>query len=171
MIDPEVQNSSGYFKDPITKEDLSVDTPRVIPASLENGKFQWPMVLSSDGENLLKIVFRYFTDEEKQLYNEYRGRPTSSERQPRKKVEPQKQQEPEEPAPTVVTYTEDNTDDPLAILMLLAECDTQYGVSFINGNMYCLVGKRGTGKYYHIRRELIPDDEWHRIYEAYYPEA
>lgn len=168
MIDPEVQNSSGYFKDPITKEDLSVDTPRVIPASLENGKFQWPMVLSSDGDQLLKIVFRYFTDEEKRLYNEYRGRPTSSERQPKKTVEIQQEDEPE---PTVVTYTEDNTDDPLSILMLLAQCDTQYGVSFINGQMYCLVGKRGTGKYYHIRRELIPDDEWHRIYEAYYPEA
>ena len=71
--DPEVANSSGFFKDPVTKEDLSVDTPRVVLCKLENGKFTWPCVLCSDGTQLLKIVYKYFTDEEKLLYKQYRG--------------------------------------------------------------------------------------------------
>ena len=72
----EVKNSSGYFKDPKTFEDFTPDTPRIIPCKLENGKFQWPMVATSDA-NLVKIVYKLFTDEEKLLYKQYRGYDTS----------------------------------------------------------------------------------------------
>lgn len=34
-IDPAYGNSSGYFRDPVSGEELSVDTPRVVPCSLE----------------------------------------------------------------------------------------------------------------------------------------
>ena len=51
-VDPRFGNSSGYFKDPISEEEFSPDTPRVVPAALENGKFTWPCVMQSDGEKL-----------------------------------------------------------------------------------------------------------------------
>ena len=73
MIDTRYANSSGYFKDPVTGEDLSVDTPRVIQCELRDGKFIWPQVAVSDGSALIKIVYKYFTEEEKSLYKQYRG--------------------------------------------------------------------------------------------------
>lgn len=72
-IDPRFGNNSGYFKDPSNGEDLSPDTPRVIPCSFENGKFVWPQVSFENGD-MGKIVYKLFTDEEKDLYKEYRGR-------------------------------------------------------------------------------------------------
>ena len=89
--DPAYANSSGYFKDPGTGEDLSVDMPRSVACELRDGKFIWPQVEVSTGENV-KIVYKYFTDEEKQLYKEYRGRGSGSStprtpRQPKVKGE------------------------------------------------------------------------------------
>lgn len=73
MIDTRYANSSGYFKDPVTGEDLSVNTPRVVQCELRNGKFIWPQVAVSDGSGLIKIVYKFFTEEEKDLYKQYRG--------------------------------------------------------------------------------------------------
>ena len=172
-FDPEVANSSGYFKDPVTKEDLSVDTPRIIPCSFENGKFTWPCVLSSDGNQPLKIVYKYFTDEEKELYKAYRGRPSGSS-QPREhkpkepKVKEVKEPEQEEQVtlrsePEVVVKHSEESCASMNTLILLAECDTSYGVSFINGIMYGLVGKKNDNKIHHIPRSCIPDEEWERL--------
>lgn len=165
--DPEVANSSGYFKDPVTKEDLSIDTPRVIPCSFENGKFIWPCVASSDGSQILKIVYKYFTDEEKELYKAYRGRPSSGEPRQRKPKEPKEQvtlrlEEPVHKPEVVVKHSEESCASENT-LELLAECDTSYGVSFINGIMYGLVGKRNDNKIHHIPRSCIPDEEWERL--------
>ena len=165
--DPEVANSSGYFKDPITKEDLSVDTPRVIPCSFENGKFTWPCVASSDGNQLLKIVYKYFTDEEKDLYKAYRGRPSGGEPRQRKPKEPKVQESEEQVTlksePEIVIKHSEESCASMNTLVLLAQCDTSYGVSFINGIMYGLVGKRGDNKIHHIPRSCIPDEEWDRL--------
>lgn len=171
--DPEVANSSGYFKDPITKEDLSVDTPRVVPCSFENGKFTWPRVASSDGNQLLKIVFKYFTDEEKALYNAYRGRPSGGEPRQHKPKEPKQVQEVKKPEqeeqvtlrsePEIVVKHSEESCASADTLILLAQCNTSYGVSFINGIMYGLVGKRGDNKIHHIPRSCIPDAEWDRL--------
>ena len=79
-VDPAYGNSSGYFRDPTNGEDLSPDTPRVIQCELKDGKFVWPQVAAADGSMLLKIVYKYFTDEEKELYKQYRGRGSSSPR-------------------------------------------------------------------------------------------
>lgn len=172
-IDPRYGNSSGYFKDPITEEDLSPDTPRVIPCSFENGKFTWPCVAQSDGGQLLKIVYKYFTEEEKALYKAYRGRsPSGSERKPRepkpakpvKSAKPVNIDEPEEPK-QVIKYAEDSATS-LKTLETLAQCDRLYGVSQIAGVTYALVGATGSRVVYHIPRACIPDAEFERLNEG-----
>lgn len=172
-IDPRYGNSSGYFKDPITEEDLSPDTPRVIPCSFENGKFTWPCVAQSDGGQLLKIVYKYFTNEEKELYKAYRGRSSSgSERKPRepkpakpvKSAKPVNIDEPEEPK-QVIKYAEDSATS-LKTLETLAQCDRLYGVSQIAGVTYALVGATGSRVVHHIPRACIPDAEFERLNEG-----
>lgn len=171
-VDPRFGNSSGYFKDPITGDDLTIDMPRAVPCSFENGKFQWPMVLRSDGEEFLKIVYRLFTDEEKALYKAYRGRPDTGESKPRKPRSPSGSKQEQE---TVEQHLED-TDQEITVtkynptdvatpetLLLIAECDTMYGISNIGGLMYAMIGKLGEGTIYHIPRSLIPDDDFDRI--------
>ena len=168
-IDPRYGNSSGYFKDPITEEDLSPDTPRVIPCSFENGKFTWPCVAQSDGGQLLKIVYKYFTNEEKELYKAYRGRSTSSsERKPREPkqakpsvAKPVKIDEPDEPK-QVIKYAEDSATS-LKTLETLAQCDRLYGISQIAGVTYALVGATGSRVVHHIPRACIPDAEFERL--------
>ncbi len=171
-VDPRYGNSSGYFKDPITEEDLSPDTPRVVPCSLENGKFTWPCVAQSDGSQLLKIVYKYFTDEEKELYKEYRGRSGSSPghsqvRKPKEqkaKAKPTKTDESEEPK-QVIKYSKESATS-LKTLETLAQCDRLYGVSQIAGITYALVGATGSNKVYHIPRGCIPDAEFERLNEG-----
>lgn len=172
-IDPKYGNSSGYFKDPITEEDLSPDTPRVIPCSFENGKFTWPCVAQSDGGQLLKIVYKYFTNEEKELYKAYRGRsPSGSERKPREPkparpsvAKPVKIDEPDEQK-QVIKYTEDSAAS-LDTLKTLAQCDRLYGVSQIAGVTYALVGATGSHVVHHIPRACIPDAEFERLNEVW----
>ena len=171
-IDPRYGNSSGYFKDPITEEDLSPDTPRVVPCSFENGKFTWPCVAQSDGGQLLKIVYKYFTDEEKELYKAYRGRSSSgTERKPREPKQPKQHKvkaietdEPDEPK-KVIKYSEESAAS-LETLQTLAQCDRLYGVSQIAGITYALVGVTGSNVVHHIPRSCIPDAEFERLNEG-----
>ena len=171
-VDPRYGNSSGYFKDPITEEDLSPDTPRVVPCSFENGKFTWPCVAQSDGGQLLKIVYKYFTDEEKELYKAYRGRSSSgSERKPREPkpakpsaAKPVKIEDPDEPK-RVIKYAEESATS-LKTLETLAQCDRLYGVSQIAGVTYALVGATGSRVVHHIPRSCIPDAEFERLNEG-----
>ncbi|MBR6135565.1 MAG: hypothetical protein IKQ22_03675 [Clostridia bacterium] len=163
-VDPRYGNSSGYFKDPVSEEDFSPDTPRVIPAALENGKFTWPCVMQSDGEKLLKIVFKYFTPEEKAMYNAYRGRSSSSEPKVRKPKEPKptKSESSDEEPKQVVKYDPDSAVT-LKTLETLAQCDRIYGVSQIAGITYVLCGSYGSNVVHHIPRSLIPNDEFDRL--------
>ena len=171
-IDPRYGNSSGYFKDPITEEDLSPDTPRAVPCSFENGKFTWPCVAQSDGGQLLKIVYKYFTEEEKELYKAYRGRSSSgTERKPREPKQPKQQKvktvetdEPDKPK-KVVKYSEESAAS-LETLQTLAQCDRLYGVSQIAGITYVLVGATGSNVVHHIPRSCIPDAEFERLNEG-----
>ena len=164
-VDPRYGNSSGYFKDPITEEDFSPDTPRVVPCSFENGKFTWPLVAQSDGEKLLKIVFKYFTPEEKALYNAYRGRsPSGTERKPREKKEKVSVK------PDVTEYNDRQVlkYDPesatsLKTLETLAQCDRCIGVSQIAGITYALCTSYNSNVVHHIPRSCIPDAEFERL--------
>lgn len=168
-VDPRYGNSSGYFKDPITEEDLGPDTPRVIPCSFENGKFTWPCVAQSDGGQLLKIVYKCFTEEEKDLYKAYRGRSSSgSERKPRAtkqpKAKPVKTSDSDEPK-QVIKYSEESAAS-LETLQTLAQCDRLYGISQIAGITYALVGASGSNIIHHIPRSCIPDAEFERLNEG-----
>lgn len=163
-VDPRYGNSSGYFKDPVSEEDFSPDTPRVIPAAFENGKFTWPCVMQSDGEKLLKIVFKCFTPEEKAMYNAYRGRSPSSESRARKPKEPKpvKSESSDEEPKQVIKYDPDSAVT-LKTLETLAQCDRIYGVSQIAGITYVLCGSYGSNVVHHIPRSLIPNDEFDRL--------
>lgn len=186
--DPAYANSSGYFKDPGTGEDLSVDMPRSVACELRDGKFIWPQVEVSTGENV-KIVYKYFTDEEKQLYKEYRGRGSGSSaprqpKQPKKKGEPHLDPEtgeivydaPEESTPaTPVVHKKEAQPDPAdaevefvvstpATQELIASCDRILGISQIAGISYALLVKdNNTHKIYHVPRSLIKEEDMRRL--------
>lgn len=166
-VDPKYGNSSGYFKDPVSGEDITPDTPRAVEAALEGSKFVWPCVMRSDGEQLLKIVFRAFKPEEKALYNQYRGRSPSG-REPKQTAKPVKKEKEkvkvsDEPM-QVVKHTEDSA-AALKTLETLAQCDRIYGVSQIAGVTYVLCGNGGN-VIHHIPRACIPDDEFERLNEG-----
>lgn len=168
-VDPAYGNSSGYFRDPITGEDLSVDTPRAVPCSFENGKFTWPCVMQSDGERLLKIVYKYFTDEEKDLYKAYRGKPAGESR-PRKPKEPKETGSSsgvkESSVPVgerkLVRFDSEacTTEDTENIIK---ECDLCLGVVQAGGLSYAMLTKKDGKTVYWVPRALIPDDEFRRM--------
>lgn len=164
-IDPAYGNSSGYFKDPISGEDLTVDTPRVVPCSFENGKFTWPCVMRSDGEQLLKIVYKCFTEEEKELYKAYRGRSSGSTPRERKPRSPSgKTEKPkEEPKEMIIQKYSEESATSLKTLQELASCDRLYGVSNICGIQYVLCGSYNSNVVHHIPRSCVPDDEFERL--------
>ena len=163
-VDPRFGNSSGYFKDPISEEEFSPDTPRVVPAALENGKFTWPCVMQSDGEKLLKIVFKYFTPEEKAMYNAYRGRSSSGGTRTRKPKEAVsvKPETTEYNDRKVIKHNPESATS-LKTLEILAQCDRCIGVSLISGIYYALVTSYNSNVVHHIPRECIPDDEFDRL--------
>lgn len=189
--DPAYANSSGYFKDPGTGEDLSVDMERSVPCELRDGKFIWPQVTVSTGESV-KIVYKYFTDEEKQLYKEYRGRPSGSStpRAPRQKkgeahLDPVTGEvvydAPEEstPAPRPVRQKQEYNDPANAEVEfvddgesvasentkeLIASCDRIIGCSQIAGITYALLTKDSNKyKVYHVPRALLTSADMERL--------
>lgn len=162
MVDSSVANSSGYFKDPVTKEDFSIDTPRVVECKFENGKFTWPMVMTSAGEPV-KIVYKYFTDKEKELYKAYRGR-SGSGTSVRKPVE-KKLPEPVKKTETVKKETGYNKESAVSktIEDIIAHCDMYLGVSYIDGVAHSIITKRGTATQWHIPRSLIKDSDMKRL--------
>ena len=190
-FDPAYANSSGYFRDPGTGEDLSPDMPRSVEAALIDGKLIWPQVTVSTGESV-KIVYKYFTDEEKQLYKEYRGRGpgSSTPRQSRQKkgeahLDPETGEvvyaEPEAsaPAPRPVRQKQEYNDPANAEVEfvddgesvasentkeLIAECDRIIGVSYIAGMSYALLTKdKAPGKVYHVPRALLTNADIERL--------
>ena len=189
--DPAYANSSGYFKDPGTGEELSVDMPRSVECELRDGKFIWPQVTVSTGESV-KIVYKYFTDEEKQLYKEYRGRGSGSStpRAPRQKkgeahLDPVTGEvvydEPEEstPAPRPVRQKQEYNDPANAEVEfvddgesvasentkeLIASCDRIIGCSQIAGITYALLTKDSNKyKVYHVPRALLTSADMERL--------
>lgn len=187
--DPAYANSSGYFKDPGTGEELSVDMPRSVECELRDGKFIWPQVEVSTGESV-KIVYKYFTDEEKQLYKEYRGRGSSEPRAPRQPRAPKNKGTPHlDPATGEVVYDEPEetvtskrveptmpdtnkevefigTEDCAASANtkeLIASCTRLIGVSRIAGLSYALLTKDEGNKIYHVPHALLSEEDIRRL--------
>ena len=166
----EVKNSSGYFKDPVTFEDLTVDTPRVVKCEVTaEGKFIWPQVQVSDG-SLVKIVYKFFTDEEKQLYKEYRSHDgkravTRTKKQKSFNLNTEAEvttQVSDEPATDEVVYDEDAAASQKA-LALIACCDRIPGCSKVSNVTYALLTCNGSNKTYYVPRALISNEEMYRL--------
>lgn len=169
-IDPAYGNSSGYFRDPVSGEDLSADTPRVIPCSFENGKFTWPCVMRSDGEALLKITYKCFTDEEKDLYKAYRGGSPSGTRAPRKQKDPNVVSMDRKEAKSVTPIAERSLvrHDKESVMLdetakVICDCDTLVGLVQVSGLTYALITKKDSNVVHYVPRKLMPDDEFNRI--------
>lgn len=169
MANDEFHNSTGYFKDPGTGQDLTGDEPRL--ATCHPGEpFNWPMIALSDG-NIVKLCSRLWNADEKQCYKEYRngGTCVKSERKPREPREPRepkqsinKQVNEEELEKQVVKYSEESVAS-IQTLAILAECDRCIGVSQIAGITYALITKHGSNVVHHIPRSCIPDAEFDRL--------
>lgn len=178
----EYKNSNGYFKDPVTFEDLSPDTPRVVQCSIDaSGKFIWPQVAVSNGD-IVKIVYKLFTDEEKDLYKQYRGRGTgeSKPRAPRQvkkemqldpqtgelievaveKPKPVKQVKPKQEPMIGYDVEAVASEQTLAVI---ANCDKLIGINQMAGITYALLCAGDSHKIYHVPRALINDAEMTRL--------
>ncbi len=176
----EYKNSNGYFKDPVTFEDLSPDTPRVVQCSIDpSGKFIWPQVVVSNGD-IVKIVYKLFTDEEKDLYKQYRGRGTgeSKPRAPRQ-VKKEMQLDPQtgELIEVMVEKSKSVKQKPAEMhasydieavasaqtLAVIANCDKLIGINQMAGITYALLCAGNSHKIYHVPRALINDTEMSRL--------
>lgn len=163
MANDEYHNSTGYFKDPSTGQDLTGNEERIV--TCKSGEpFAWPMIALSDG-SVVKLCSRLWSVNEKQCYKEYRNGGTSvkAERKPKElKSKPEPKVESVNDPDIVIKHNK-NSSTSLQTLALLAECDECWGVSYISGIMYGLVSKHGSNKVHHIPRSCIPDAEWDRI--------
>lgn len=166
MVDPRYGNSSGYFKDPITGDDLSPDTPRVVPCELRDGKFVWPMVLRSDGEEPLKIVYRYFTDEEKELYKQYRGRGTNTGHS---QVRSKKQKQIQERQPPKEVSIENKIVHKPALAVseqtrkIIEDCDQYLGCLQTDGVYYGMLSRKDSSTTYMVPLDCIDQAEMTRL--------
>lgn len=157
-IDTSVANSNGYFKDPVTKQDLSASMPRVIKAGIEDsGKFIWPQVQVSNG-TVVKIVYKYFTEEEKQIYKQYRALGKS-------KVHvsvpvPVVHKEQVTSTSTVVGHSQVRYDTEAACsapsAALIKECE-MIGTEQIAGLTYAKLIKGNPNKIYYVPRALVKE--------------
>lgn len=161
----EVKNSSGYFKDPVTFADLTVDMPREVAAAVtEEGKFIWPLVKVSDG-SLVKIVYKLFTDEEKALYKEYRshdGKRKTVRQSKKPEVSYSPSGEDISKVPDEIAYDDEAAGSAHA-LALIASCDRIIGVSQIAGLTYAMLTCNGSNKIYYVPRRLIDNDNMYRL--------
>lgn len=160
--DPRWQTSEGtYFKDPCSGADLTPATERVKKCELTNeGKFIWPRVLVNDGEEV-KIAFRLFTNEEKQVYRQYRNRG--------KEIHGAHSHVEEGEAYTKPVYTPKPSLPVLgsapagSTLAWIRNCDKVYGVWLFDNITYDLLGMEGYSGYQPIARSLIPREDRERL--------
>lgn len=162
VFDSRWQTSEGtYFKDPGSGADLTPATERVKKCKLTNeGKFIWPRVLVNGGEEV-KIAFRLFTDEEKQIYRQYRNRGKEIQRA-HSHVEEDKLQAksayiPKPSLPVLGSAPAGST------LAWIRNCDKVYGVWLFDNVTYDLLGMEGYSGYQPIARSLIPREDRERL--------
>ena len=155
QVDISVANSNGYFKDPVTKQDLSANMPRVIKAGIEDsGKFIWPQVQVSNG-TVVKIVYKYFTEEEKQIYKQYRALGKTKVHVPAPVVKEQVTEAPSVKGHSQVRYdTEAACSAPSAAL--IKECE-MIGTEQIAGLTYAKLIKGNPNKIYYVPRALVKE--------------
>lgn len=162
VFDSRWQTSEGtYFKDPGSGADLSPATERMKKCELTiEGKFIWPRVLVNNGEEV-KIAFRLFTDEEKQIYRQYRNRGRVQASNQEKTREIQGAHSHVEVAkvsmPVLGSAPAGST------LAWIRNCDKVYGVWLFDNVTYDLLGMEGYSGYQPIARSLIPREDRERL--------
>lgn len=167
-FDPEVSKAGPvFFKDPVTKEDLSVDTPRV-NSSVPGGDWIWPTVRASNGEEI-KILYSLFTADEKIAYKEYRvrgsakvdGSPSAKKvKNEKPKVDNKYNDETSEAVQETaepVTYDETSAVS-FTTKQLLAKVDKFLGCSYLAGLTYAVFTVKGSREQYHIPRACVPNE-------------
>lgn len=168
--DPSVANSNGYFKDPVTKQDLTGNEPRVVQCAIEDsGKLIWPQVKFSDG-SVGKIVYKLWTAEEKAIYKQYRS--LSKQKVPPTKKEPAHSQMEEKPS---IQTEEVMLHDAMyekcskgsvasgAMLAYIKSCNEHLGVWEYDGITHDLLSVKGSNKYMPVPRVLIPKEDIERL--------
>lgn len=175
-FNPEYQTSEGtWFKDPVTKADLTPATPRDVQVSLTpEGKFIWPKVTLQDGQ-LVKIAFRLFTDEERTVYKMYRSKGKSTQKPAQEAgahshvvatdtdiIRSNHVETSEHTAVVVHKHIEAGTPSTTTI-KCLSDCDCTFGVWNFDDTVYEMVGKRGTASYTPVPRSLIPREHRERL--------
>ena len=162
VFDSRWQTSEGtYFKDPGSGADLSPATERVKKCELTaEGKFIWPRVLVNGGEEV-KIAFRLFTSEEKQIYKQYRNRG--------KEIHEAHSHVEEGEVHTKPVYASKPSLPVLgsapagSTLAWIRNCDKVYGVWLFDNVTYDLLGMEGYSGYQPIARSLIPREDRERL--------
>ena len=169
VFDPRWQTSEGtYFKDPSSGADLSPATERVKKCELTaEGKFIWPRVLVNGGEEV-KIAFRLFTSEEKQIYKQYRNRGKEIHGA-HSHVESAHNNVEEGETHTKPAYAQKPSLPVLgsapagSTLAWIRNCDKVYGVWLFDNVTYDLLGMEGYSGYQPIARSLIPREDRERL--------
>lgn len=169
VFDSRWQTSEGtYFKDPGSGADLSPATERVKKCELTaEGKFIWPRVLVNGGEEV-KIAFRLFTSEEKQIYKQYRNRGKEIH-EAHSHVESTHINVEEGEVHTKPAYAPRPSLPVLgsapagSTLAWIRNCDKVYGVWLFDNVTYDLLGMEGYSGYQPIARSLIPREDRERL--------
>lgn len=165
-------NSNGYFKDPLTGDWLTGLEPRSVNIAItETGSLIWPEVKISDGSSV-KIVYKLWTDEEKQVYKQYRSTPKQ-----RKTVTAKVNKADDYPVkPVSAVYVDYKNIDMREMEYdydsacsanakeLVEKCDDLIDVVQIAGLTYARMVIRGDQKkIYCVPRALITDEQMRRL--------
>lgn len=161
-FDPEVANSGGFFKDPVTKQWLTGNEPRVVEGHIdEKGKYVVPQIKLSDGSTG-KLVFRFWSKKEKELYDIYR-KGAKAKKEMQQKEEPQQQQQ------EVVTHSHVEQDKygpdaaSKTVLDVIKKSNISYGVWIFDTIKYDLLGVSGNKSYTPVPRSIIPVEDKLRL--------
>lgn len=162
MVD-EFKNSTGYFRDPETGEDLTGNEERIV--TCKSGEpFAWPMIALSSGE-LVKLCSRLWNQDEKQCYKEYRNGGTSVKSK-KVKYTQQKLDFAEKPkkvnipmAEKIVIKYDVNSAVSEDTVSIVESCNQLVGIAQMAGLTYALLTNPTTNKVYCVPRSLITDEK------------
>jgi len=169
-FDPEVANSGGFFKDPVTKQWLTGNEPRVVEGHIdEKGKYVVPQIKLSDGSTG-KLVFRFWSKKEKELYDIYR-KGAKAKKEMQQKEEPQQTQQQQTQQQEVqqqeaVTHSHDKYGPDAAsktVLDVIKKSNVSYGVWIFDTIKYDLLGVSGNKSYTPVPRSIIPIEDKLRL--------
>lgn len=192
VTDPAKSNSTGWFKDPVTGDDLTGNEARDVTCA-PGQQFVWPTAVMSDGK-AYQLCSRLWNEDEKACYKEYRNKGKAqntlvkSVRDAVPEVKAAPQEERKSAAEAVRMQEEDEAwddaepdtglmegvsilYDPEAVSVqstdkLIASCDLCIGTEQIAGITYALLQKHGKRVTHYVPRRLIPDDRMNELLEA-----